>query len=170
MKWTRWSRWTRWNKWTRWSRWSKKRPNSSWMKYFISKMWNTSFIHQSEVVHWSSSRMKDTSLKPDLWDRGMTIDVNVFEKKKRSDRPWCGHWGYSIPYGHWRVKVPSHEVPNKCYSVQKIVTKWQLYTCHIVAKKVHDLQSEFTICDICDIHVAFLFSSLIGWFFVTNRK
>ncbi len=30
----------------------EKHPNSSWMKYFIFKMWSTSFIHQSEIVHW----------------------------------------------------------------------------------------------------------------------
>ncbi len=32
------------------------------MKYLIFKMWRTTFMHQSEVVHWSSSRMNDTSL------------------------------------------------------------------------------------------------------------
>ncbi len=49
----------------------------------------------------------DVKKKNSLWDRGMAIDVrvqNVFGKKtKWSDRPWCGHWGYSILYGHWRV-------------------------------------------------------------------
>ncbi len=62
MKWTRWSRWTTWSRWSKWTRWSRKRLNSFWMKYFILKMWSTSFIHQSEVVHWSSSWINDTSL------------------------------------------------------------------------------------------------------------
>ncbi len=35
------------------------------MKYFIFKVWSTSFIHQSKVVHWSTSRMNDTSLLSD---------------------------------------------------------------------------------------------------------
>ncbi len=42
---------------------------------------------------------------------------------------------------------------------QKIVTKWQNYTYHNVAKNCRNLQSEFTVCDICDKNVAFLFSS-----------
>ncbi len=32
------------------------------MKYFIFKTWSNSFFHQSEVVHWSSSRMNVTLL------------------------------------------------------------------------------------------------------------
>ncbi len=37
----------------------------------------------------------------------MVTDVqvsNVLEKKSRSDRPWCGHWGLLNSYGRWWVK------------------------------------------------------------------
>ncbi len=37
---------------------------------------------------------------PGLWDRGMAFDVRMrteIEKIPRSDRQWCGHWGYKNP-------------------------------------------------------------------------
>ncbi len=44
------------------------------------------------------------------------------------------------------------------------------FTYYNVAENCHNLQSEFTVCGICDKSVAFLFSSLMGRFFVTNEK
>ncbi len=38
------------------------------------------------------------------------------KKKTWSDRPWCGHWGYSIPYGHWWVN-------NKIFRTSFVIKK-----------------------------------------------
>ncbi len=65
----------------------------------------------------------------------------------------------------------SHNVALECHKLakilhatmwRKIVAKWQNYTCYNVAKNCHNLRSEFTVCDISDKNVAFLFSSRIG--------
>ncbi len=75
-------------------------PSSSWMKY-IFKMWSTSFIHHSEVVHWSSSQMNDTSLLTTTYSQNFHLWVSENPHAFMETRL------YPLKIGEWYCELES---------------------------------------------------------------